>query len=68
MDVVDACDPTSPVIVGCIDTPGNDVAVSGSYAYLASKSVFQVVDIPDPASLQAVPSIALWHGLARALV
>ncbi len=59
--VLDISDPTSPTVVGGVDTSGiaYNVHVSGSYAYVASGSGgLQIVDISDPESPTIVSSVA----------
>jgi hypothetical protein len=60
LQVIDITNPTSPQIVGSLNTPGVaiDVAISGSHAYVADGvSGLQVIDITTPASLQIVGSV-----------
>lgn len=62
--VVDASVPASVVLVGSVDlgATGNEVAVVGSYAYVASGNnaqELQVVDISTPATPQLVGSLNL---------
>ncbi|MDD2837200.1 MAG: SdrD B-like domain-containing protein, partial [Methanothrix sp.] len=48
--IIDVSDPNNPTLAGSYDTPGiaNDVAVSGSYAYVADISSLQIIDVSDP--------------------
>ena len=58
--VMDISDPTAPMIVGSVDTPGEarGVAVAGSYAYIADAgSGLQVIDITTPTSPAIVGSV-----------
>jgi hypothetical protein len=58
--VIDISEPTSPQIVGSVDTPGyaHSVVVSGIYAYVADEFVgLQVIDISEPTSPQIVGSV-----------
>jgi hypothetical protein len=51
LGVMDVTDPTNPVVVGTLDTPGsaNALAVAGDCAYIADgDSGFYVADITDP--------------------
>ena len=55
LEVVDVSDPTTPVEVGTLSTPGDalGVAVSGSRAYLAAGDAgLHVIDISNPAAPQ----------------
>ena len=61
LQVINISNPTSPMIVGSLGTGSSlalDVAVAGSYAYLASVRVgggfLQVIDISNPASPRIV--------------
>jgi hypothetical protein len=45
---IDISDPTSPSEVASIGNFGNDIVLSGSYAYLGSVGGFEFVDISDP--------------------
>ena len=52
LKIVDVSDPTSPTIVGSLDTPGNALAieVAGNFAYVADNaSGLLVIDISNPA-------------------
>jgi len=64
--VIDISDPSSPVIIGSVYTPGSatDVYVSGNYAYVADRyyyakdfGSFQVIDISDPSSPVIIGSV-----------
>ncbi|HXK55931.1 MAG TPA: hypothetical protein PLZ16_04740, partial [Gammaproteobacteria bacterium] len=58
--VIDIGTPTSPVIVGSVDTPGNTygVTVVDGYAYVADgSSGLQVIDIGTPTSPVIVGSV-----------
>jgi hypothetical protein len=51
LHVIDVSGPASPTVVGSTDTPGDaeDVAIAGSYAYVADgSSGLQVIDVSDP--------------------
>jgi hypothetical protein len=59
--IIDVSDPTAPSIVSSISffpDPAEDVAVSGSYAYVACYYAgLKIVDISDPSSPQEVGSV-----------
>ncbi|HBY94258.1 MAG TPA: hypothetical protein DEP84_09895, partial [Chloroflexi bacterium] len=58
--VVDVSNPASPREVGIVDTPGqsHDVAVAGSYAYVADgESGLRVVDVSNPTSPREVGAV-----------
>jgi hypothetical protein len=66
LQVIDITSPTSPEIVGSVDTPGGakGVAVAGTHAYVADgpippelRSRLQVIDISDPTAPQIVGSV-----------
>jgi hypothetical protein len=60
LQVVDVSNPTSPAIVGSVDTPGEawSVAVSARYVYVAGYDLgVQVVDVSNPVSPQVVGSV-----------
>jgi len=64
LQVVDVSNPASPVIVGSADLPDwpNDVAVSGSYAYVAvGLTGLCILDVSAPASPSIVGSIDTLH-------
>jgi hypothetical protein len=50
--VLDVSDPTLPVEIGALDTPGwaNDVELVGDLAYVAGWSGLHVINVSDPAS------------------
>ena len=53
--VVSLADPTVPVVVGSVDTPGSarDVAVAGSFAYVADDAGgLLIIDVANPANPQ----------------
>jgi hypothetical protein len=59
LHVIDISNPASPTIAGSVGTPDfpRDVAVSGTYAYVADTSSLQVVDISNPALPVIVDSV-----------
>jgi hypothetical protein len=72
--VIDISNPSSPREVGAYDTPGSavDVAVSGSYAYVADGGAgLRVIDVSNPSSPREVgfydtPGWALaWRSRGR---
>ena len=63
MSVIDVSDPSDPVQVGTYTMPGGaaDVAIAGSFAYVAGRQGLQIVDLSDtaapvPAGSYQVPS------------
>ena len=72
--VVDVSDPTSPGVVGSVDTPGSAqaVAVSVDHAFIADDfSGMQVIDISDclnPHLVGSVDAIGYATGIAGAIV
>ena len=57
LQVIDISDPTSPELVGAVNTPGRalGVAVLGNYAYVADvESGLQVIDVSTPTSVRIV--------------
>jgi len=68
--VIDISNPTSPFVVGTVDTLGNGiaVAVSGSYAYVGTADFsFQVIDIANPVAPTIVGNIYV-PGTSRGVV
>jgi hypothetical protein len=62
LQICDVTDPSHPVRLGGVDTPGNawDVTTSGSYAYVADGTTgIQVIRISDPSSPARVSSLNL---------
>ena len=59
LQVIDISAPSSPEIIGSVDTPGYAYAVyvSGSYAYLAKSRGLQVIDISTPSSPAIIGSV-----------
>jgi hypothetical protein len=62
LQIIDISNPTTPQLIGSIDTPGKTrgVDVSGNYAVLAEGSpsiAVRVVDITDPASPQIIGNL-----------
>jgi len=71
LTVIEVADPTAPVVMGMVDTPGRllyDVAIEGTVAYLASGGSgalgLQMVDVIDPTTPILVGSVLL-PGSAR---
>lgn len=59
---VDVSDPTLPVIVAFVGTPGSPraIALSGTYAYLAAEDGgLQILDVSDPTSPTIVGAVAM---------
>jgi hypothetical protein len=63
LQVIDVANPEEPQVVGEIRAPGpaEGVAVSGGYAYVASRGV-QVIDVTDPQELWLVGSVGAGTG------
>jgi hypothetical protein len=64
VQAIDISVPTSPVLSGTYNTPGiaHDVAVDGSYAYVADDNSLQILDISTPSSPTYEGSVALFYG------
>jgi hypothetical protein len=70
MSVVDVADPAAPVLAGqqALIEIGEDVAISGRYAYIAAGNAgLVVVDLADPGSPDEVATLAL-PGASRAII
>jgi len=64
--IIDVSDPSSPTTTGSLNLPdsGNDVYVSGKYAYVltaSSSNDFHIIDISDPTRPAEVGSLDLPH-------
>ena len=69
LHIFNISNPTNPVWVNMVDTPGSAlaVAVSGGYAYIADLNGFCVIDIEPPSSAYIVKTVyppAGGHGVA----
>jgi len=54
--LLDVSNPSAPIELGYLDTPGGacEVVASGNYAYLADYTDLRIIDISDPANPQVV--------------
>ena len=62
MFVVDVSEPTDPIVVGLVDTPGfaSDVSIANDVALVADGSSVRIVDVANPA--QAVEIASIFFG------
>jgi hypothetical protein len=64
LQVVDVRNPLRPLLLGSVNTPwhAQDVAVEGSYAYVAGAGGLQIVDISNPMEPRVVGQAGIWDG------